>query len=205
MIKKLLFLALTGLLAKSADSQNFSLYYPFSSVTATTGPVDPTPTPTAAGVTSGAWTAVGTSTNASGSGYFSFSLWGTGATNGNNTTFTGSIDPGKYYEITLTPQTNYGVSLTNMSFGTSRSGTGVRHWAVRTNKDAYTSNIAATYTALNAAASASAPVISVIANNVFQWNDDALNTGSGAVAFATNNNSNVNFSGANYSLQTTPY
>ncbi|MCE3226294.1 MAG: hypothetical protein K0S32_845 [Bacteroidetes bacterium] len=208
MIKKLLLLAFAGFLTKTTYSQSFSLYYSFSAVaggTASTGPVDPTPAPTGAGVTSGSWTAVGTGTVPSGGGYFSFTGWGTGATNGSNTTFTGSIDPGKYYELTLSPQLNYMVTLTNMSFGTSRSGTGVRHWSVRTNKDSYTANVPATYTALNAAASATSPVISVIANDVFQWNDDALNTGTGATAFATNNICNVNFSGANYTNQAGPY
>jgi len=205
MIKKLLSIALLALGVNTISAQSFSLYYPYSAVTTTTGPVDPTTPPTATGITSGSWTAVGTSTNASGGGYFSFSNWGTGATNGNNTTFTGSIDPGKYYELTITPQVSYAVSLTNMSFGVSRSSTGIRHFAVRTNKSNYSNNVAATYTALNAAASASVVPVTVTGGDTFLWADDAQNTGSGATAFASNNICNVNFSGPNYSNQASPY
>lgn len=205
MIKKLLasFILITGF--TKSFSQSFSFYYPFSSVSATTGTIDPTPTNTFTGINSGSWTAVGTSTAASGPGYFSFSMWGLGATNGNNTTFTGSIDPGKYYEITLTPQQSYAVTLNNMSFGASRSSTGVRHFAVRTNKDGFANNVAATYTALNAAASSSIVPVTIENGNTFLWTNDALNTGSGAAAFATNNICNVNFSGPNYANQASPF
>lgn len=205
MIKKLLasFILITGF--TKSFSQSFSFYYPFSSVSATTGAIDPTPTNTFTGINSGSWTAVGTSTAASGPGYFSFSMWGLGATNGNNTTFTGSIDPGKYYEITLTPQQSYAVTLNNMSFGASRSSTGVRHFAVRTNKDGFANNVAATYTALNAAASSSIVPVTIENGNTFLWTNDALNTGSGAAAFATNNICNVNFSGPNYANQASPF
>ena len=205
MIKKLLasFILITGF--TKTFSQSFSFYYPFSSVSATTGAIDPTPTNTFTGINSGSWTAVGTSTAASGPGYFSFSMWGLGATNGNNTTFTGSIDPGKYYEITLTPQQSYAVTLNNMSFGASRSSTGVRHFAVRTNKDGFANNVAATYTALNAAASSSIVPVTIENGNTFLWTNDALNTGSGAAAFATNNICNVNFSGPNYANQASPF
>ncbi|MDP3556347.1 MAG: T9SS type A sorting domain-containing protein [Bacteroidota bacterium] len=205
MIKKLLSICFLALVVNSSNAQSFSLSYQYSAVTSTSGPIDPTPAPVATGITSGSWTAVGTGTNSSGGGYFSFTSWGTGATNANNTTFTGSIDLGRYYELTITPQVSYAVSLTNMSFGVSRSGTGIRHFAVRTNKDVYTNNIAATYTALGAAASASVPVVTVVSGNTFLWTDDAFNTGSGAAAFATNNICNVNFTGPNYTNQASPY
>jgi hypothetical protein len=208
MIKKLLSIACFALLAGNVNAQSFSLYYSFSAVTATpnTGPVDPTTAPSATGVNSGSWSAVGTGTSPSGSGYFSFTGWGTGATNGSNTTFTGTIDPAKYYELTLIPQSNYVVSLTNMSFGVSRSGTGIRHFSVRTNKDGYTANVPATYTALGAAATSSAaPIVSVQPGDIFFWTQDSQNTGTGASGFATNNICNVNFSGANFTNQFTPY
>lgn len=210
MIKKLLSIACFVILAGTADAQNFSLYYSFSSVvggTATpTGAVDPTPAPSATGVNSGSWSAVNLSANSSGNGYFSFTSWGLGATANSDVSFTGAVDPAKYYELTLIPQSNYVVSLTNMSFGVSRSGTGVRHWVVRTNKDGYTANVPATYTALGAAATSSAaPIVSVQPGDLFFWTKDAQNTSSGAAAFATNNICNVNFSGANYTNQFNPY
>lgn len=208
MIKKLLTITCFAFLAGNTSAQNFSLYYPFSAVTTTpnSGTTDPTTAPAATGVNSGSWSAIGTGTTPSGSGYFSFTGWGLGATTGNNTTFTGSIDPGKYYELTLIPQSNYAVSLTNMSFGVSRSGTGVRHWVVRTNRDSYTTNVSATYTALGAAATSSAaPIVSVQPGDTFVWTKDAQNTGSGPSAYASNNICNVNFSGANFTNQATPY
>lgn len=212
MVKKLLSLIFVASLVKTATAQNFSLSYQFSSVlsgSATTGPVDPTPTPTAAGVTSGSWTTVGTGTTSSGNAYFSFTGWGTGSAPGGTlapSSFTGAIDLGKYYELTLSSQPNYMITLTNMSFGASRSGTGVRNWAVRTNKDNYTANIAATYTALNAAATASsAPLITIDGSNVFLWKDDAYSTSVSGAGFANNNICNVNFSGPNYTDQAGSY
>lgn len=203
MVKKLLSLFIVCFIVKSGNSQNFALSYQFSAVTNSSGPVDPTTNNTVTGVTSGSWTAVGTGTNSSGAGYFSFTAWGTGATNSNNVTFTGSIDPGKYYEVTLTPQAGYSISLNSMSFGASRSGTGIRHFAVRTDRDSYAANVAATYTPLNSAASTT--VIQIQGGDTFFWFDDANNTGSGAAGSVYNNICGVNFSGANFTNQTNPY
>jgi len=206
MIKKLLSIALIGLCANTISAQSFSLLYPFSAVTATpnTGTTDPTPPPTAAGLTSGAFMAVGTGTTPSTSQVFSFNGWSTGATNANNTTFTGALDQGRYYEVVLTPSVSYVISLTNMAFYVTRSGTGVRHWAIRTNKDSYTTNIAATYTPVGAAASSSVPPVTVQGGNTFFWTDDAI-ASPAAAAFASNNICQVHFSGPNYTGQFTPY
>ncbi len=203
MVKKLLSLFLVCFIVKSGSAQNFSLKYTFASVTNSSGPVDPTPAQTAVGVSTNSWTAVGTGTNSSGAGYFSFTNWGTGATNSVNTTFTGSIDPAKYYEVTLTPQTGYSVSLSRMSFGASRSGTGIRHFAVRTNKDSYTVNVAATYTPLNSAASTT--VIQIQGGDTFFWFDDANSSSGPAAGSAANNRCGANFSGPNYTNQSSPY
>ena len=203
MIKKLLSIALVAVGVNTINAQSFSLYYPFTSVQGTVALIttDPTPAPTAAGVTSGSFTAVGTGTGSTTNGVFSFVGWGTGATNANNTNFTGALDPSKYYQIVLTPQTNYVVTLNSMSFGATRSGTGVRHWAVRTNKDTYTANVPATYTAISSAASSSPQPVSIQGGNTFFWNDDAVVN---PAAFATYNICNVNF-GANCANQFTPF
>ncbi len=203
MIKKLLSIALLALGAGSINAQSFSLYYPFSAVQGTAAliTVDPTTPPTATGITSGSWTAVGTGTGSTTNSVFSFVGWGTGATNGNNSTFTGALDPNKYYDLLLTPQSNYMITLTSMSFGATRSGTGVRNWAVRTNKDAYTANMAATYTPQSAAASNTPQPISIQGGNTFFWNDDAV---TGSAAFATYNMCGVTFNAANAN-QTTPF
>ncbi|MCW3077669.1 MAG: hypothetical protein JWO32_2278 [Bacteroidetes bacterium] len=204
MIKKLLTIACFTVMAASMNSQNFSLYYSFSSVTGTANPitVDPTPAPSATGVTSGSFTAVGTGTGSTTNGVFSFVGWDLGATNANNTTFNGSLNLSKYYEIVLTPQPNYAVSLTNMTFGATRSGTGVRHFAVRTNRDGYVANTAATYTPYSSAASASVQPISVQGGNTWFWNDDATVS---PASFATYNICSANFSGPSFTNQATPY
>lgn len=167
LMKKLLFLA--GLISSAfafAQTTQFTLAYTFTSVTsgtACTGQVDPTPTPTVTGVTSGSFTAVGTSTCSSANGYFSFSGWGTGATNGNDTLFTGSLDPSKYFNITLTPQTNYVIEVDSIVFKSLRSATGPRFWAVRSSVDNYQTNLSAISTNSN---------ISVTMNNEFKWTTD---------------------------------
>ena len=89
MIKKLLFMALT-FCAISISAQNFNGMYHFSSVTQSTGLVDPTPTPTAAGLSFGSFSAVGTPSQPSASGAFCFDAWDGGATNASDITFTGS-------------------------------------------------------------------------------------------------------------------
>lgn len=203
MVKKLLLLFLICLFVKSVNAQSFGLTYNFAMVTTTSGAVDPTPSPTAIGVSTNSWTAVGTSTNASSSAYFSYTNWGTGATHSNNVTFTGSIDPGKYYEVTITPQQGYSVTLTSMSFGASRSGTGVRNWAVRTDRDSYTANVAATYTPLNSAASTT--VVTIQGGDTFFWFDDANSSSGPAAGSAANNMCGANFSGPNFTNQANPY
>ncbi len=207
MIKKLLFAASTLVVANlTAQTTSFALYYPFTSVQGTVALItqDPTPAPTTTGVTSGSWTAVGTGTGSSTNGVFSFVGWGSGATANNDTysTYTGAIDLNKYYEMTLTPLVNYGITLKSMTFGATRSGTGVRNWAVRTNKDAYTTNIAATYTPQSSAASSATIPVTVLPGNIFFWQADAQ---ANPAAFATYNMCGANFSGASYSMQATPY
>src|SRR3982750_5045769 len=93
-----------------AHAQSFSGTYPFTNVTNTSGRTDPTPVPTATGVTFGSFSAVAPagnpnslSPNPNASVRFSFTGWPTGATNGSNT-FTGSINTGQYYEVTISPQ-----------------------------------------------------------------------------------------------------
>jgi hypothetical protein len=203
MVKKLLSLFLVCFIVKSGGAQNFVLAYSFSAVTNSSGVIDPTPAPIAPGIVSGSWTAVGTSSNASGAGYFSFTNWGTGATSSNNAVFTGSLDPGKYYELTLTPQAGYSVTLSSLEFGASRSGTGIRHFSVRTDRDSYAANVAATYTPLNSAASTT--VITIQGGDTFFWFDDVNSSSGPAAGAATNNSCAVNFSGANFTNQTNPF
>jgi hypothetical protein len=195
MMRNLLLTALlfTGI---SVFSQSFTAMYPFSSVmsgTASTGTTDPTPPPTATGVTFGSWMAVGTGTNPSTGGVFSFNGWDVTITNGNDAyaTYTGAINPGKYYEVTITPNSGYAVDLTSITFNMLRSSTGPRNWAVRSNKDGYTNNLPASVVSNTA--------ISTVAGDVFFWNFDATSN------TVQQKGSMINLSGTNFTSQTTPY
>lgn len=182
MIKKLLSFTLLCS-AFIANSQSFTLTYPFSAVTPSTGLIDPTPTPTATGVTSGSFTAVGTpSANANASGRFSFVGWPTGATTTVDTysTMTGAINTSEYYEIILTPVNGYTIAANTMSFTIQRSGTGIRSYAVRASIDGFTSNLPASVTTNTN--------LSVVGTNEFFWNLDALTS--------AQNGSTINFFGA---------
>lgn len=170
MIKQLLSAGLL-LLSFSVFSQAFNALYPFSMVTNSTGATDPTPSPTATGVSFSAFTAVGLSPNSSAGGRFSFTSWGSGqATDGVDTysTMTGAIDLTKYYEVIITPTVGYGVTLTQITFDVRRSGTGIRNYAVRSSADSYGSNLPASVgTNTN---------LSVVGSNIFFWNFDNAST-----------------------------
>jgi hypothetical protein len=152
-------------------SQAFSALYPFSAVTTTSGVNDPTPPPTATGVTFGSFSAVGVGANSSGGGRFSFNSWSTGATTGVDTysTMTGAIDLTDYYEVAITPSVGYGVTLTKIDFDVRRSTTGIRNFSARSSADGYATNIpcAVIFTQTN---------ISVPVPGIFFWNFDATST-----------------------------
>lgn len=175
-MKKLLLIISTSAIGGfiTAQTTSFTLTYDFASVasgTACTGTVDPTPPPTATGLTSGSFIAVGTNTCPSSTGYFNFSQWGTGATNGDDVNFTGSLDPNKYYEITITPQTNYELSFDSISFKSLRSSTGPRFWAVRHSVNAYANNINAVSTNTNVTVVSTGTDV-----NAFFWASDSYTT-----------------------------
>lgn len=172
------------------SAQAFTATYDFSLTTTTSGTMDPTPVPTATGITFSPFTAVGTaSANPNAGGRFSFVGWPTGATNGNDlySSLTGSINAGEYYEVTLTPQAGYTVSLNTMAFTVQRSGTGIRSYAVKTSVDGFTSNLPASVV--------SNPTLSVVGSNEFFWNFDAAST--------AQNGSTINFFGATITSPTT--
>ncbi len=187
----ILFLGLNGF------SQSFSAMYDFSGVmtgTANTGTVDPTPPPTVTGVTFGSFMAVGTPTATSAGGVFAFSGWDATVTNGNDAyaTYTGAINPAKYYQVSVTPNSNT-VTLNSITFNMSRSSTGPRNWAVRSNKDGYGANISAMVSG-NAN-------INTQAGNVFFWALDSYTvTGGKQEAGST-----ITLGGPNFTNQTTPF
>ena len=196
MKKKLLTISLIAT-SFLASAQSFSAKYNFAAITAsTTGTSDPTPPPTATGVTFGSFSAVGTSTvSSAAAGRFSFTNWGIGAPVGTGSTsvntyslMTGVLDPTKYYGVDITPLSGYDVTLTGITFDTRRSSTGIRSYAVRSSADAYGSNLPASVT--------SNTNISIAGSNEFFWELDA-NTGN-------QSGSTITLSGANFTNFNTP-
>ncbi|MES2762392.1 MAG: T9SS type A sorting domain-containing protein [Bacteroidota bacterium] len=197
MIKHLLTITLLSA-GLTAGAQSFSGMYPFTSVststlTGNTGTTDPTLPPVAVGVTFGSFTAVGTPSNTSASGVFAFSGWSTGATNGNDTysAMTQTVDLTKYYDVSLTPQIGYEVSLTSITFNMNRSGTGPRTFVWRSNRDVFASNLPAS--------AGTNTNISVQASNVFLWTADTYTSS------AQQRGLTVNLSGTDFTSQTTAY
>ena len=195
MTKNLLFTFIFSFFGISVFSQAFSVMYPFTAVLSTTvintGTVDPTPPPVAVGITCGSFVAVGASTATAANGVFAFNAWGIGATNNNDIAFTGSLSPTQYYQVSITPNVSYSVTLTSITFHMLRSGTGPRHWAMRSNKDGYTANLPA--------AVVSNTNLATVPGSIFFWSVDTYTTN------AQQKGCTVNLAGPNFLNQTTPY
>ncbi len=147
---KLKILFITLFISALSWGQAFTATYDFAAITAssTQGLTDPTPVPTATGVTFGSFHVVNpnlgpTVAGSSGAGRFSFPNQPLGGVNANDDYFaqTGSIDLGVYYEVVLTPSTQ--LNLSSITFRGQRSGTGVRTFAVRSSVDNFATNLAA--------------------------------------------------------------
>ncbi len=190
MIKQLLSITLifAGFMA---SAQPFTATYDFAATTSVTGTTDPTIPPTVTGLTCGSFMAVGTpSANANATGRFSFIGWPTGAVASSDvySAMTGAINTGEYYEVTLTPQSGYTVSLNSIAFTVQRSGTGIRSYAVRASVDGFMNNLPA--------AVASGTNLSVMGANEFFWNYDAITSaqnGSSIIAGGASSSSPVTF------------
>ncbi len=170
-MKKIYFIA--ALLATTMSfSQVFTATYDFAGIpsSATNGTTDPTTPPSVPGLTFGAFTASnpGTPTTfngSSGAGRFSYPNQPVGATNGDNTTFTSALDPAIYYQVTITPNPGTNFNLTGITFAMRRSGTGSRHYSVRSSADGYATNLPASINNGNTNLS--------VTNNIFFWTLDA--------------------------------
>lgn len=155
--------------------QAFTGLYPFDNVvlgSTGSGTTDPTPVPTATGVTFGSFAAVGTPANPNASSRFNFTNWPQGAVNSSDT-FTGSINLNEYYSVTLTPQTGFTLSLSSITFTLQRTSTGIRQYAVRSSADNYTTNLPASIAPANAN-------LSVVTGNIFQVLDAATTAQTGS-------------------------
>lgn len=180
------------LLASVSFGQAFTATYDFASVTSTSGLTDPSPVPIVTGLSFGKFAAVNpTATNSSGAGRLGISNQPLGATNAIDTysSFTGAIDLGIYFEVTITPEIGYTMDLSKITFGTRRSATGTRNYAVRSSVDGFATNLAASINPTNAN-------LSVVAGNVFFWNFDAASTATDQTG------STVTLGGANFTKST---
>ena len=165
--------------------------FDFNNVTTTSGNIDTSvPTSVFDSVMITPFKANNLSTNSGQAGEFSFSDWPTGANNGetNYSNLTGSLDPLKYYEITVAPRPSSSMSLTGLKFKVNRSLTGPRTYAIRSSADGFTNNLTATITPSNSN-------LSVNTGNVFFYNNDVSNTELG---------STITLSGANFTYKDIP-
>ncbi|WP_207515554.1 T9SS-dependent choice-of-anchor J family protein [Longitalea luteola] len=164
-------------------SQTFSGIYNFTGVSTSSGRTDPTAVPVATGLTFGSFAAVAPSgsalsANPNAAGRFSFTGWPLGAANGDDNSFSGSIDLGQYYEVTLTPAAGYAVDLTSVTFTLQRSGTGIRHYSVRSSRDGFAANLPASINPANTS-------LLINAGNVFQVLDAATAANNGSTVTLT--------------------
>ncbi|MCW3105181.1 MAG: hypothetical protein JWO09_3621 [Bacteroidetes bacterium] len=185
-MKKITLFAVATFISICSQAQSFSGLYAFDSVKTTSGVTDPSPLPTATGVTFGSFSAMGTPANPNATARFSFTDWATGATNGETVyaNLTGAVSTAEYYEVTVAPAAGYTISLSSITFSFGRSGTGVRTYAVRSDADGYAANLPASISPAN-------PNLSVQAGDVFFLNADITTT--------SQNGSTITLSGASFS------
>jgi hypothetical protein len=143
-------------IAALAQVGAFNSTYTFNNTTTSSGQNDPTPNPTAGGLTLGAFSAHGVSANSTAGGRFAFSGW--------NATTPG-VDTSKYYEMTLSPNPGSQLDLDSIAFGVRRTGTGPRDFSIRSSLDGFGTDLGT--------ASATSPEISVLGNSFHFINDIA--------------------------------
>ncbi len=169
----LLVVALTGAATSTGFAQSsFTALYDFSGVLGNSGgSTDPTPPPTASGVTFSSFSSVGAASNPNAGGRFSFTSQPTGGVNGSDdfSQFTGSLSTTAYFEVTLTPLNQIELQLDTISFIVQRSSTGIRNYAVRSSVDGFAANLPASISPGNAN-------LAVGPGNEFQWALDSVTT-----------------------------
>jgi len=152
-MRKIYSVIFTALAVTMSFGQTFTGTYNFASVANnSSGLTDPTPVPTATGLTFGSFSATNpVATQPGANGRFVFDNQPLGAGNGATyAALTGSVSTTTYYEVTLTPQAGYSVDLSSITFTTQRSNTGVRTYVVRSSADSYVSNLPASISPANA-------------------------------------------------------
>lgn len=182
------FVLAIAVVAPELTAQTFTATYDFGGVTANAGgTTDPTTPPTVAGLTMGAFTAVGYSGNPNANGRYSWQNNSTGGVDGTNdfSQFTGSLSLVTFFEVSLTPLGSVVLDLNSISFTVQRSGTGIRSYAVRSSVDGYAANLPAGISPANAN-------LGIGPANEFRWMLDAVTT--------AQNGSTVTFGGSHSNL-----
>ncbi|MGD0614898.1 MAG: PEP-CTERM sorting domain-containing protein [Verrucomicrobiota bacterium] len=180
-----------SLMRLQAQQLPFNIGYYFTSVTTNSGTVDPTPVPTAQGVTFGSFSAVGYV----GSPAVIRKFCWTGNDLGgipystNFDDFTGSLNEAKYYDVTFTPQAGYALDLVTISFSLNRIYNGIRNYAVRSSVDDFAANLPACINPYT-------PDLGVGPDNSFRWVRDE--------AFPSDHAQNEVDLGADFSGLTSP-
>jgi hypothetical protein len=171
-MKKIYPLILLLILQNFAIRAQFNANFGFINVASGTGSVDPGPFPQVPGLSIIPFKANGVSAQASASGRFSYSGWGTGAVNGvdDAAQFTGGFSGLQYYEVAITAQSGYTLQVTKLLFHMRRSSTGVRFFSVRSNADNFTSNLSAN--------NGTSTGVAVYPQNEFFWLFDSSSTSS---------------------------
>jgi len=125
---------------------------------------------TYAGISMGTIDKVGV-TSSSSTNNFRATDWPLGATNGNDV-FTGTVDLGKYIGFTINAVTGYKFTVSTITFGIGRSGTGTRQCQWRGSYDNYGS-IINNYTTLHASLSNSNGILTNPDDNL-SWTGNVL-------------------------------
>jgi hypothetical protein len=178
-MKKLLLTLLIALpAAMFGQTTPFVATFAFDSVKANTGgKVDPTPHPIVTGLAFDSVRAFNVGANSTGAGRFSFNTWGSGAPSATTySSFTGTVDTSKYFEVEIIPQMNYSVTVDSIVFKFQRSGTGVRTFVVRGSEDNFTTNLSADVNPTNYR-------LGVESGNVFFYWADSTAAVSGATVY----------------------
>ncbi len=149
------------------------IVYNFNGLQLPQGANDPTVTTDTSAIL-GHFTSNNVSSNSVEASRFSYINWPVGAPNGDTsfTALTGSIDPTKYYEVTVSPNTYNYMLISGLNFNVGRSASGIRTFAVRSSADGFSSNLPASISPANSS-------LSVRTGNIFFYKKDTTLNQSG--------------------------
>ncbi len=162
---------LTNDLTKASCTFFTSSIYKFTDVRNNTGIIDPTNVPgSTQRINFGSFKATNVSSNPTDSLRFSYSNWPLGAPQASSDTvyshLTGSIDPTKYFEVTLSQNIEEIGTLKGIDFSFQRNFTGPRSFAVRSSIDNFTTNLTPT---------SNNDMLKIHSNSFFSYKDTNVN------------------------------